>query len=272
MLNLTRISVGTYVSDQICQPCAGQRFAKPPCCLRDFDIIAEISTFRENQTATAASGERTCIPPGHSRHNREQSPHAAPNFSAVGPTPKMPPLPCANPPRTASLFISLSMRRVISLCLGAGATGPVQQQPLLHLLLPVSTQIVTAAARRAHHQTAAPPLLHRTLSRSESPNRTQSNIGLLSTSAQTFTTATRWTSRQPHSLSTPARRFSTSTSQRGTQAVFNPQDDETGQAMVVEITPRAATVCSSPNHLTPFSSLSRTHKQRERKRGRELHF
>ncbi|KAL2263929.1 hypothetical protein VTK26DRAFT_4310 [Humicola hyalothermophila] len=132
----------------------------------------------------------------------------------------MPPR-CANAPATANLFIQLSMRRQTVL----------SRIPILDLLLPSPPRVLGSPSVRScrsisrvtghsgARSTTAPFL------ESRSPRRWRG--GLLARSAST-----------PQHLS--ARAFSTSSARKATHTLFNPQMDEDGQEMVVEITPRAA--------------------------------
>ncbi|KAK3356907.1 hypothetical protein B0T25DRAFT_537695 [Lasiosphaeria hispida] len=117
----------------------------------------------------------------------------------------MPQLRCANAPRTAGLFIQLSMRR--------HALSPAL--PVLDLLLPLRAShraTLTTAARRT------PASLHPFVNQ---------------------TTPWRPTKLSPAPNPT-ARTFSTSPARRATHAIFNPQHGEDGKEMMLEITARAA--------------------------------
>lgn len=115
----------------------------------------------------------------------------------------MPPLRCANAPAPASLFVQLSMRRT------------AQSSILTDILLPLRARAHYSAARRiATGPTAAP----------------------IST--------TQWRARQSlsSSQSNNKRLFTTSAPRKATHTLFNPQNDEDGNEMVLEITERAAKV------------------------------
>lgn len=119
----------------------------------------------------------------------------------------MPPLRCPNAPAPASLFVRLSMRRT--------AQSPI----LADILLPLRTRAHHTAARRI--ATTAP------------------------TVAPVF--KAQWRTRQsslPISQSSQQRLrlFMTSAPRKATHTLFNPQNDEDGNEMVLEITERAAKV------------------------------
>ncbi|KAK5653165.1 hypothetical protein OQA88_9264 [Cercophora sp. LCS_1] len=106
---------------------------------------------------------------------------------------------CANAPRTASLFIQLSMRRPTP-------------HPILDLLLPLQ------AMRRAH-----------------------SFAGTIA-SQPAIQTARPFPRRSAarNTIQGQARAFSTSGTKKATHAIHNPQIDEDGKEMMLEITQRAA--------------------------------
>ena len=118
----------------------------------------------------------------------------------------MTPLRCANAPAPASLFVQLSMRRA--------APSPI----LGDILLPMRARAHYSVARRiATAPTAAAPV----------SNRTQ------------------WRARQSilsPSQSPNARLFTTSAARKATHTLFNPQKDEDGNEMILEVTERAAKV------------------------------
>ncbi|EAA33713.2 hypothetical protein GE21DRAFT_3954 [Neurospora crassa] len=112
----------------------------------------------------------------------------------------MPPLRCANAPAPASLFVQMSMRR----------TAPFSV--LADILLPLRA--------RAHHNVAR-------------------RIATVSTT--TPVSKTPWRARQSLSSSQfNMRLFTTTAPSKATHTLFNPQNDEDGNEMVLEITERAA--------------------------------
>ncbi|KAK0646715.1 hypothetical protein B0T16DRAFT_375653 [Cercophora newfieldiana] len=115
----------------------------------------------------------------------------------------MAPLRCANPPSTARLFIQISMRR---------SAIPSHSAPLLELLVPRSR-----STSRAHHRLATT-----TAATTRSKHQTQARIRNVQSSLPL-----------PRALSTTPRA-------RATHAIFNPQTDEDGKEMTMEITQRAA--------------------------------
>ncbi|KAL2136362.1 hypothetical protein VTI74DRAFT_4194 [Chaetomium olivicolor] len=122
----------------------------------------------------------------------------------------MPPLRCANAnaPATASLFVQLSMRR-------QAVSGGTR---ILDLLLPVPSRALNAPAVRAHHVASAARRI------SPSSDATSSRLWPGTTSHRTIA----------------KRALSTSSPRRTTHAIFNPQVDDNGKEMMLEITPRAA--------------------------------
>ncbi|GAB1320854.1 [4Fe-4S] proteins maturation [Madurella fahalii] len=123
----------------------------------------------------------------------------------------MPQLRCPNAPTPASLFVQLSMRRLAITPSGL---------PILDLLLPQGSRITSRPSIRAHRA--------------------------VSTATKTFSAAqsrTPWrTARSPPTplAAPPFRTFTISPANRATHALLNPQLDEDGKEMVLEITPRAA--------------------------------
>ncbi len=127
-------------------------------------------------------------------------------------------LRCANAPTTAGLFVQLSMRRQ------AAVSGGL---PILDLLLPFPRRSVGEPSIRAHHIASARRAVNTPNSR---PWRAATSHNTLPKCRAT-------------PLSRPTRAFSTSPAWRATHAVFNPQVDDDGKEMILEITPRAADVC-----------------------------
>ncbi|KAK4186610.1 hypothetical protein QBC35DRAFT_500674 [Podospora australis] len=126
----------------------------------------------------------------------------------------MPPLHCANAPMPANLFIQLSMRRQ------ALANVP----RILDLLLPIPVRRSVPVAIRAHHAAS------------------YSSRGLFA-SRPLWCPQNRQPSARPTSrTASPAswkRAFTTTPSREATRTLFNPQNDDDGNPMVLEITPRA---------------------------------
>ncbi|KXX74648.1 Iron-sulfur assembly protein 2 [Madurella mycetomatis] len=123
----------------------------------------------------------------------------------------MPKLRCSNAPTPANLFVQLSMRR--------SATAP-SRFPILDLLLPLASRTTSTPSIRAHRA--------------------------VSTATKTFSAARNnipWRSAHAPRLpltAPPLCTFTTSAVNRATHALLNPQLDEDGKEMVLEITPRAA--------------------------------
>ncbi|KAH6627577.1 hypothetical protein F5144DRAFT_593775 [Chaetomium tenue] len=136
--------------------------------------------------------------------------------------PRMPRLRCANAPSTATLFIQLSMRRQAVSC----------GLPILDVLLPVSSQAARAPFTRAHHVASTGRITD--AHRHEPSSAAVCRPGRGGTPRSTL----------PKARATPlrllSRPFSTSSSWRATHAIFNPQVDDDGKDMVLEITQRAA--------------------------------
>ncbi|KAF2972488.1 hypothetical protein GQX73_g1198 [Xylaria multiplex] len=119
----------------------------------------------------------------------------------------MPPIPCANPPSVAKLFVQLYVRRS-----AASISATQNSSSILDVLLPP----------RAHARA-----LHVGMARNNAP--------------QTITASRRSAiiNAGRHSA-VSGRVFSTSKPLAKTFAVHNPQTDEDGNDMTLEITPRAA--------------------------------
>ncbi|KAL2020846.1 hypothetical protein VTK56DRAFT_7939 [Thermocarpiscus australiensis] len=126
----------------------------------------------------------------------------------------MPQLRCPNPPATARLFIQLSMRN-----------RPVERGlPILDLLLPLPARSMGPLSVRAHRAVSS--------AATSSARTSRSWRGALSDSPLPRTRTT--------PLSPATRAFSASPTWRATRAIFNPQVDDDGKEMTLEITPRAA--------------------------------
>ncbi|KAK8057855.1 hypothetical protein PG996_011792 [Apiospora saccharicola] len=124
---------------------------------------------------------------------------------------------CTNPASAARLFVQLSRT-----C----AQQPSQRAPL-DILLPASTRSFHSGLVPRSRITS-PISSHRSRSTpTSSPKRT--------TAACTASTTT-------------TRSFGSTSARQMTQAIYNPQKDEDGNDMVLEITPRAANVSPLPNH------------------------
>lgn len=148
---------------------------------------------------------------------------AATNITNFGPY--MPRLRCANAPTTATLFIQLSMRRQAVSC----------GLPILDVLLPVSSRAARAPFIRAHHA-ASTGTIADTHHHAPSPTALSYKPGRGGTPRSALPKA------RATPLCPPSRPFSTSSSWRATHAIFNPQVDDDGKDMVLEITQRAAKV------------------------------
>ncbi|KAK4124039.1 hypothetical protein N657DRAFT_439652 [Parathielavia appendiculata] len=136
-------------------------------------------------------------------------------------------LRCSNAPTTAGLFVQLSMRRQLH------PTG----LPILDILLPFRRLAAGAPAVRAYGVVSTTRPAE---ARHPAPSPT------------TFLNNKQWASATPHihhptktkarsiPVCRPIRLFSTSRPWRATHAIFNPQKDDGGKEMMLEITPRAA--------------------------------
>ncbi|KAI0541481.1 hypothetical protein GGR58DRAFT_430448 [Xylaria digitata] len=116
----------------------------------------------------------------------------------------MPPIPCANPPSVAKLFVQLYARRS-----AASISATQNSSSILDVLLPPRTQA------RAFH------------------------IGVARNNVPRMIAASR-SSASIHACRQAGRVFSTSKPLAKTFAIHNPQTDEDGNDMTLEITPRAA--------------------------------
>ncbi|KAL2271942.1 hypothetical protein VTJ83DRAFT_1313 [Remersonia thermophila] len=134
----------------------------------------------------------------------------------------MPPLRCVNAPTTASLFLRLctSPRAIAS------------EHPILDLLVPLRLQAagVQRTVRLSHTAVVATP----------GPYHASPSFNLLAArfSRKSLLPTSSW--RKPLAYHPPSRMFTTSSPRRATHAIFNPQLDEGGKEMILEITPRAA--------------------------------
>lgn len=134
----------------------------------------------------------------------------------------MPQPRCVNAPATANLFIQLSMRRQAVSWYGL---------PILDLFLPSPLRAIGAPALRAHRTVS-------NTTRTTSIRSIASHSGSRSSGQWRGATLNNTLAKIP----TTTRAFSTSPTSRATQTLFNPQVDEDGQEMVLQITPRAAKV------------------------------
>lgn len=122
----------------------------------------------------------------------------------------MPPIRCANAPSAAKLFVQLSAR---------------SSNPILDVLLPPRTQAQAFHYAHAHAHV------------------TRNNNALQTPSTPISSrVAANATARRQSVLDKSTRTFSTSRLLAKTLAIHNPQTDEEGNEMMLEITPRAANV------------------------------
>lgn len=171
----------------------------------------------------------------------------------------MPRLRCPNAPTPASLFVQLSMRRPATATALPSSSG--LRTLLLDFLLPLPLAAAPAprttpgafSILRAHHHH------HRAIS-------TAAAATTFPAAAQARHSTSPWrrptttTSRSHHPPATYApppvitvRTLTTTAPRRATRALLNPQLDEEGKEMLLEITPRAAKVPPPP---FPPSSLA----------------
>lgn len=137
---------------------------------------------------------------------------------------------CVNPPTTASLFVQLSMRR----------QTVTSALPILDLFLPLR------ALRRTHHSTA--------IAAAQAAARSMATV------VAPFIESPRKPFQLP-AARFPLRAFSTTRTQRATHAIFNPQHDDDGNEMTLEITQRAAKVCLRPKCPLPCNLCGRKKDQ-----------
>jgi hypothetical protein len=149
----------------------------------------------------------------------------------------MPRLHCANAPATASLFVQLSMRR-------QAVSGGL---PILDLLLPLPSRLIRAPSVRAYRNLSTRRIGGAHCHHGPSPG---------APSSRPWGSATlRGALPKPRAtpLNPTPRAFGTSSPWRATHAIFNPQVDDDGKDMVLEITQRAAKV-RLPLHPDSLSS------------------
>jgi len=159
---------------------------------------------------------------GSGQQEQTFSPHSHPKTLRTArrrpqTTIKMTSLRCVNPPTTASLFIQLSMRR----------QTVTSALPILDLLLPLR------ASCRTHHSTA--------IAAAQAAARSRATV------VAPFIESPRKAFQLP-AARFPLRSFSTTRMRRATHAIFNPQHDDDGNEMTLEITQRAAKVCLRPRY------------------------
>ncbi|KAI0971783.1 hypothetical protein F4678DRAFT_74957 [Xylaria arbuscula] len=127
----------------------------------------------------------------------------------------MRPIPCANPPSAAKLFVQLCSRRCFNNTFSSAAT-PSSPSPILDVLLPPRTQArvrsVSAARSNNVPRAITTPIARRISATADA--RRRAVVG--------------------------SRTFTTSRPLAKTLAIHNPQADEDGNDMVLDITPRAA--------------------------------
>lgn len=126
----------------------------------------------------------------------------------------MPAIPCANSPSAAKLFVQLCTRRsASSLAATSGSSS------ILDVLIPPRSQaraLYLGVPRNSAASTRTASITHRINANIDANTRHQVVVG--------------------------RRTFTTSRSLAKTLAIHNPQTDEDGKDMVLDITPRAANV------------------------------
>jgi len=140
----------------------------------------------------------------------------------------MPPMPCANAPSAAKFFVQLCTRRsnASSLPTISGSSS------ILDVLLPPRTQaralsLSLGAAARNNNNNTSRTIITSSTTTSRFGVNTNVGVGV----------------RRHAGESMSMRTFSTSQPLARTVAIHNPQTDEEGNEMMLEITPRAANVC-----------------------------
>ncbi|KAJ3554064.1 hypothetical protein NPX13_g10718 [Xylaria arbuscula] len=135
----------------------------------------------------------------------------------------MPPVPCANSPSAAKLFVQLCVRRTAS---SSYAATPSSSAAILDVLLPPRIQARALHIRASQYR--SPPRVNTT---------TTSTPVVASRTANTA-------NARRHTAIGHRRAFTTSRPLAKTLAILNPQTDDDGNEMLLEITPRAANVGS----------------------------
>ncbi|KAK4250612.1 putative iron sulfur assembly protein [Corynascus novoguineensis] len=137
----------------------------------------------------------------------------------------MPRLRCVNAPATASVFIQLSMRRHVA---SGGLT-------ILDLLLPASFRPNRSLPLRPYHHVSTQRVVD---------GYRQVPVFAAQSRRPPWSIATSRGGELSKSRTAPlnlsCQTFSTSFTRRATHAIFNPQVDDEGNEMMLEITPRAA--------------------------------
>ena len=177
----------------------------------------------------------------------------------------MAPVRCVNAPATAQLFVQLSLRQRCGYHFFSTTTATAPSTstyvPVFdHFLLPSVKNSVSTRASHTQISTRYPPPSFIAVPSDRSGNSKKHH----SSSADS---GRKWLAPRPSArgIAPPSRillrrEFSTTTSRRRTQAVYNPIDDEDGNEMLLEITPRAAKVSPEASTLTFQKNVSQRNR------------